>query len=394
MPTPLEIAQAGIGAVQAGEAAQQQRQLLPSQLRQQAQQENLLNLQLAQQGINLEQVRSEQNLQKTANRLQEINALRASGASEQQVSQLLSSFIEESQAQGINPVDTLQAKQALDAGGFEQLDPLLNQATQVFQARGLIQTPAPEKMQFFETAEGIVGVSPTTAQATIVDLGDTKTLSQVQSESKQRAEQLKQELADTKDKREQSDKLRKEVFDRAKSLKFIDVTSAFDRIQASAEDPSPAGDLALIFNFMKMLDPGSTVREGEFANAQNAGGVDDTLRGLYNRVTKGTRLTEPQRADFLNRSNKLFKQSEARFNKVIQPTLAVGRSRGLSKEDILGEGFSEAFAAEQIDVVETPEETTVSREAVIETPGIQEGTIIENDAGERMILRNGQWVPI
>ena len=45
-----------------------------------------------------------------------------------------------------------------------------------------------------------------------------------------------------------------------------------------------AGDLSLIFKYMKMLDPGSTVREGEFANAENAKGIEDSLRALYNKI--------------------------------------------------------------------------------------------------------------
>ena len=42
---------------------------------------------------------------------------------------------------------------------------------------------------------------------------------------------------------------------------FAEQASAYGRVVASAEDPSPAGDLALIFNYMKVLDPGSTVRD-------------------------------------------------------------------------------------------------------------------------------------
>ena len=83
------------------------------------------------------------------------------------------------------------------------------------------------------------------------------------------------------------------------------VMAAFNRIQASADEPSAAGDLALIFNYMKMLDPGSVVREGEFANAQNAGGVSDRMRATYNKILKGERLSTNQRADFLKRSFKL-----------------------------------------------------------------------------------------
>lgn len=92
---------------------------------------------------------------------------------------------------------------------------------------------------------------------------------------------------------------------------FVKVRDAFGRIQASAADPSAAGDLALLFNYMKVLDPGSTVREGEFATAQNAGGVDDRISSLYNSVINGTRLTADQRADFLNRSQRLFSQQLA-----------------------------------------------------------------------------------
>ena len=90
------------------------------------------------------------------------------------------------------------------------------------------------------------------------------------------------------------------------SGEFVKVRDAFVRIQSVAETPSAAGDLALIFNFMKMLDPGSTVREGEFATAQNSGGVDDAVVSMYNRVVNGERLSEPQRADFLRQSQNLF----------------------------------------------------------------------------------------
>lgn len=93
---------------------------------------------------------------------------------------------------------------------------------------------------------------------------------------------------------------------RAESKDFSKQRSSFGLIRAAAEDPSPAGDLALIFNYMKVLDPGSTVREGEFANAQNSGSVPQRIRSLYNSIVKGTRLSAPQRADFVNRAARLY----------------------------------------------------------------------------------------
>ena len=83
---------------------------------------------------------------------------------------------------------------------------------------------------------------------------------------------------------------------------FNKVRTAYEKVKQAGANPSPAGDLSLIFNYMKILDPGSVVREGEFANAQNAGGIDTKIRNLYNQVIDGTRLSPDQRQDFLNQS--------------------------------------------------------------------------------------------
>ena len=117
---------------------------------------------------------------------------------------------------------------------------------------------------------------------------------------------------------------RQEAFDRGTKLRgefrnlsktFIDQRDAFGRIQASADDPSPAGDLALIFNFMKVLDPGSTVREGEAASVQNAGSIPERTWGLYNRVLTGQKLSPAQRTDFVRRANRLFNTANNQHSK-------------------------------------------------------------------------------
>jgi hypothetical protein len=64
---------------------------------------------------------------------------------------------------------------------------------------------------------------------------------------------------------------------------FRDVQSAFGRIRAT--DPTTAaGQISLVFQYMKMLDPGSTVREGEFATAENARGVPEGVMNTYNKI--------------------------------------------------------------------------------------------------------------
>lgn len=95
---------------------------------------------------------------------------------------------------------------------------------------------------------------------------------------------------------------------------FLKIDDAFDKVQASAGSSNAAGDLSLIFGFMKMLDPGSTVREGEFANAQNATGVSGRIRNLYNRAAEGERLSEEQRKQFLAEAMNLYNAQVGNLN--------------------------------------------------------------------------------
>ncbi len=116
---------------------------------------------------------------------------------------------------------------------------------------------------------------------------------------------------------------------------FSDQTTAYGRVISSVQDPSPAGDLALIFNYMKVLDPGSVVREGEFATAQNAGSVDDRTRGLYNRIMSGERLSEAQRADFADRATRLYSGAEQQYQDISEQYGAFARSAGLPPEQVI-----------------------------------------------------------
>ena len=122
---------------------------------------------------------------------------------------------------------------------------------------------------------------------------------------------------------------RKEFTGLAPVKDFADVSFAYSRVVRSADNPSPAGDLALIFNFMKVLDPGSVVREGEFATAQNAGGIDERVRSLYNQVVEGTRLTEAQRADFVDRAGRLYGGAQEQYQSIADQYSDFAKQAGL-----------------------------------------------------------------
>lgn len=113
------------------------------------------------------------------------------------------------------------------------------------------------------------------------------------------------------------------------------VSSAFEKVRVAAEDPSAAGDLALIFNYMKMLDPGSVVREGEFANAQNAAGVPDRVRNQWNRLVDGERLNDDQRRDFINQAGNVFSAQQNVQNQIDDQFSELATNAGVDPSQVI-----------------------------------------------------------
>lgn len=72
----------------------------------------------------------------------------------------------------------------------------------------------------------------------------------------------------------------------------------YDKLLASSQQGTGVGDLALIFGFMRMLDPGSVVRESEFARAAATGGLMRQLMVLGYKIEKGELLEQSQRKEF------------------------------------------------------------------------------------------------
>jgi hypothetical protein len=89
---------------------------------------------------------------------------------------------------------------------------------------------------------------------------------------------------------------------------FRDVQASYGRIKAT-DATTPAGQLSLVYQYMKMLDPGSTVMQGEQASAANARGVPEATRNLYNQIVLGKPLSAAQVADFTNQADRLYARS-------------------------------------------------------------------------------------
>lgn len=121
------------------------------------------------------------------------------------------------------------------------------------------------------------------------------------------------------------------------SKDFRTIRDSYGRVLASTEDPSAAGDLALIFNYMKILDPGSVVRESEFANAAASGSLGQRWIAVGRKLLAGERLSPKMRADFADRAKRLFKSQKNIQSRLIKKYSGLAERSGISAKDVITE---------------------------------------------------------
>lgn len=105
----------------------------------------------------------------------------------------------------------------------------------------------------------------------------------------------------------------------AESKNFVGVRDAYSRIKEAlptATQSSPS-TLAAGTMFMKLLDPGSVVRESELGMALNATGVWDKALNYANTLANGKVLTESQVKEFGDMSKKLYDAAEKNQNSLV-----------------------------------------------------------------------------
>ena len=82
--------------------------------------------------------------------------------------------------------------------------------------------------------------------------------------------------------------IRKEFSTESKT--FTKTQDGFRRLLSASKEDSASGDHAMIFSYMKTLDPESVVRESEFDIAASLGSMPQRLRAKAEQVISGERL--------------------------------------------------------------------------------------------------------
>lgn len=151
---------------------------------------------------------------------------------------------------------------------------------------------------------------------------------------------------------------------------FISLGQNYKKIETAAKNPSAAGDISLIFGYMKLLDPASVVREGEFATAQNAGNIPESIYGMYNRAIRGERLAPTIREDFLGQAKNLVRSQQEIYKQTIEPRFeSIVQSANLNKQNVM---FN-PFAGIDLTQTQAPPSQTTKREVPTISQTMQSG---------------------
>jgi hypothetical protein len=115
-----------------------------------------------------------------------------------------------------------------------------------------------------------------------------------------------------------------------------EMQSAYGQITDSLKQSSPAGDLAAATKFMKLLDPGSVVRESELYLAMQASGALDRMVNYANLRLSGQKLTPDQRKDFQSLADKLYSTATNTYNQKRNEYAGLAEAYGLDINRAVG----------------------------------------------------------
>lgn len=175
--------------------------------------------------------------------------------------------------------------------GSDGMEYAFNQATGQYEPTGFkaqADTQKPERPKMVKTARGIEFVTPKPGMVLKPPpepVKDMTPFQRIQTESKLRNDFIRDSSA------------------------FSEIARQVGLIKSALKDPSAAATLSAATSFMKILDPGSVVRESELGMAMAATGIIDRAKNYLEVLKSGKNLTEQQAADFGRLADAFYSQA-------------------------------------------------------------------------------------
>lgn len=119
------------------------------------------------------------------------------------------------------------------------------------------------------------------------------------------------------------------------SRDFRTVQTAWENIQSAARSSSGAGDMSMLYAYVRMLDPTSVVRESEFAAAAASGSFGERVQGAVQRVLSGERLPDTLRNSFLSEARNIYNNNRRPYDRLERHYREIARRNNLNPDNII-----------------------------------------------------------
>lgn len=105
---------------------------------------------------------------------------------------------------------------------------------------------------------------------------------------------------------------------------------------AESGDANAYDDVALIFSYMKTLDPASTVREGEYKTAEQNAPLLEKMGINFRKLYDGkARLTDAQRQQIVAAAERLYESGSQTYNDYSRSYVDIANRQGYNPENVI-----------------------------------------------------------
>lgn len=115
---------------------------------------------------------------------------------------------------------------------------------------------------------------------------------------------------------------------------FEEAQRQFNTMANLSQDATGASDVALGFAFFKTIDPDSTVREGEFAQAAGAMGIGGRVTALMKSLDKGEKFTPTLRGELVKAAKRAYDEQKTDMQALQARTARFAERYQIPAEDV------------------------------------------------------------
>lgn len=120
-----------------------------------------------------------------------------------------------------------------------------------------------------------------------------------------------------------------------------DTATAYQTMYNAATNPTQKGDTTMLYTFFKVLDPQSTVREGEIEMIKQSRSIPEKFKGMALKLASGQTLLESERADLLNQAYQYVSNQQRGVTETIDMYKDYAKAFGLNPEKAVPNPFAD-----------------------------------------------------